>query len=144
MKCALCGYEFDETELDCHTQCPLADGCAIVCCPHCGYQVVDETKSDMVSLARKIQALFSRRRKEQETVDADDLLSLCDLAPGQTAEVAQIRAQDDGRLLRLSSLGLAPGCRIRLQQRYPAYVIWVGETQLSLDQDVAQDIILHF
>lgn len=143
MKCALCGYEFDETGLACHTRCPLADGCAIVCCPHCGYQVVDETKSDMVSLARKIQALFSRRRKEQETVGAGNLIPLCDLPPGRTAEVAQIQTQDDGRLLRLSALGLVPGSRIRLQQRYPAYVVWVGETQLSLDRDVAQDIILH-
>jgi len=143
MKCALCGYKYDATGLDCHTQCPLADGCAIVCCPNCGYQVVDETKSEIVSVVHKIQALFSRKRQEQGKANGDNLIRLCDLPPGRAAEVAQIQAQDDGRLLRLSALGLAPGSRIRLQQRYPAYVVWVGETQLSLDRDVAQDILLH-
>jgi len=76
IRCALCGYEFDEyperrreaclvrsgheTGMVCHSQCPLAERCAIICCPNCGYQVVDETKSGMVSLIRKIEKALSR------------------------------------------------------------------------------------
>jgi DtxR family Mn-dependent transcriptional regulator len=70
------------------------------------------------------------------------MISLCDLLPGQTAEVVKIDTVDSNRLLKLSALGLVPGSLIRLQQRLPAYVIWVGETQLSLDQDVARAIQL--
>jgi hypothetical protein len=60
MKCALCGYDFDEQEQLCHVSCPLADGCAIICCPNCGYQVVDESKSGAVNLARRAQEFFRR------------------------------------------------------------------------------------
>lgn len=70
------------------------------------------------------------------------MISLCELRPGQSAEVAKIDSEDSGRLLKLSALGLVPGSRVRLQQRSPAYVVWVGETQLSLDREVARDILL--
>lgn len=72
------------------------------------------------------------------------MISLCELPPGQSAEVAKIDSQDSGRLLKLSAFGLVPGSRVRLQQRSPAFVVWVGETQLSLDREVARDIILYF
>ena len=45
--------------------------------------------------------------------------------------------------MKLSALGLVPGNLIRLQQQIPVYVIWVGETQISLDREVAQDILLR-
>lgn len=66
MKCALCGYEFDEAGLACHSRCPLAKGCAIICCPNCDYQVVDEQKSGTVALARKIQTWLTRRQGDEE------------------------------------------------------------------------------
>jgi DtxR family Mn-dependent transcriptional regulator len=81
-------------------------------------------------------------REEDILNEKQNVVSLCDLRPGAVAEVVQIRGVDNGRLLKLSALGLVPGSLIRLQQRMPAYVIWVGETQLSLDRDVAQDILL--
>lgn len=55
MKCQLCGYEFDKESLACHVGCPLARGCSIICCPNCGYQVVDEERSGMVSAVRKLK-----------------------------------------------------------------------------------------
>jgi len=76
--------------------------------------------------------------KEQQSV-----MSLCDLRPGNVAEVVKIKGGDNGRLMKLSAFGLVPGSFIRLQQRIPAFVIWVGETQLSLDLEVAQDILLQ-
>ena len=71
------------------------------------------------------------------------MISLGELWPGQAGEVALITSQDSGRLLKLSALGLIPGVIIRLQQRSPAYVIWIGETQLSLDESIAQEIFLR-
>ena len=59
MKCALCGYEYDETDMDCHTGCPMGDGCSIICCPNCGFQVVDESKSKSVALVRRVQETIS-------------------------------------------------------------------------------------
>jgi hypothetical protein len=54
--CALCGRDFDETVLNCHGLCPLAGakGCGLVCCPYCGYQMVDERRSTAAGLVLRL------------------------------------------------------------------------------------------
>ena len=66
MKCQLCGFEFDERAMDCHGQCPLREGCAIICCPNCGYQVVDTERSRLAGLVRRLQNTLSEGRKERK------------------------------------------------------------------------------
>ena len=55
MNCSLCGYQFDKDALMCHARCPLAEGCHIICCPNCGYQVVDERQSSTIKLFQKLK-----------------------------------------------------------------------------------------
>ena len=69
--------------------------------------------------------------------------TLREFRAGDVGRVVKIQSEDDGRLIKLSALGIVPGSLIRCQQHLPAYVIWVGETQLSLDEAVAQDIWLQ-
>jgi len=67
MKCALCGHEFSADDVRCSPSCPLAGGCPVVCCPRCGYQTLDESRSVLVRLARKAGAVtrkISRGREE--------------------------------------------------------------------------------
>ena len=67
MKCALCGHEFTQEEALCNPACPMAGGCPVICCPQCGYQTTDESRSTLARLARKAGALARigpRRRKE--------------------------------------------------------------------------------
>ncbi len=54
--CTLCGRPFDETVLSCLGRCPLAgpNGCGLVCCPHCGYQMVDERRSAAARLVLRL------------------------------------------------------------------------------------------
>jgi hypothetical protein len=54
--CPLCGYEFNETALTCVAICPMAalQGCSLICCPNCGYQMVDERKSKLAQALRRI------------------------------------------------------------------------------------------
>lgn len=70
-------------------------------------------------------------------------ISLQSLNPGDIAQVTAIDTQNVARLHKLSALGLVPGSLIKLQQRQPAYVVRVGETQFSLDDDVAREIIVQ-
>lgn len=70
------------------------------------------------------------------------MISLIDLQPGESGRVARVNGEDSGRLMKLASLGVVPGSLLRLQQRKPVYVVWVGETLLSLERTVAQDIML--
>lgn len=65
------------------------------------------------------------------------------LKPGDIAQVTAINTQNADRLHKLSALGLVPGSLIKLQQRVPAYVVRVGETQLSLDDVVAGEILIQ-
>jgi hypothetical protein len=55
MRCALCGHEFEPNAQTC-AGCPLAavQGCNLVCCPNCGYQVVDERQSSLVQWLRRV------------------------------------------------------------------------------------------
>lgn len=41
---------------------------------------------------------------------------------------------------KLASLGILPGVRIRLLQRFPAYVLRVGRSELALDAELASGI----
>ena len=73
MHCPLCGFEFDEKSLACSARCPLAavQGCSLVCCPNCGYQMVDERKSGLAKLLRRTWQALSQpghARKDQETL----------------------------------------------------------------------------
>ena len=68
--------------------------------------------------------------------------SLATLKPGQSAEVTGIDTTDMRRLMKLVDLGLAPGARVRLQQRSPTYIIWVDETRLSLEEEIAREILI--
>lgn len=70
------------------------------------------------------------------------MVTLAELQPGQSAQVAEISSEDGGRLMKLAALGVVPGSLIRLQQRKPVFIVWVGETMLSLEQAVAEDIVL--
>lgn len=54
-----------------------------------------------------------------------------------------IRSSGERRLARLSTLGLVPGCHVRLHQRRPAYVVQVDETEVTLEAEIAQEIIVR-
>jgi hypothetical protein len=60
--CPLCSFEFDESAMMCVAACPLAavQGCNILCCPNCGYQMVDERKSRMARLLRRALEVVER------------------------------------------------------------------------------------
>jgi len=137
MHCPLCGYEFDENAMHCHTVCAMNSSCAMVCCPQCGYQMVDETKTATASWLRR---LLERKTQTQVSIPSG-LKRLCDLAPGQTGEVVTIATRQVSRLDRLSALGVVPGSMVTLKQRVPAFVLRVGETELTIDESIAQEIL---
>ena len=136
MKCLLCGFEFDEHGLSCHSSCALNKHCHIICCPNCGYQVVDESKSGLVSaLKRTLEHIPVKRFQRAPR-------PLSDLKAGESGTVISIESASSSRLERLSLLGVAPGVHIQLQQRRPSFVLRVGFTELSVEKDVAREILV--
>ncbi len=53
VSCALCGHRFvpDPSTMAC-ARCPMNRRCAVICCPHCGYEFV--TESRLVNLLRRV------------------------------------------------------------------------------------------
>lgn len=78
-----------------------------------------------------------------ETTVAPLILPLAELKVGEEARVAYIATRDHHRLDRLGALGVLPGTRLRLHQRRPAFIIFLGETQLALDREVAGEIFVR-
>jgi len=70
-------------------------------------------------------------------------LRLSELRPGQSGTVVSIESRSAARLNRLSLLGLVPGCRVALEQRRPAFVLRVGFTELSVEHEVADEIVIE-
>lgn len=68
------------------------------------------------------------------------VVSLSELEPGQEGRIAYIHSRSMRRLQRLISLGITPGARIRVIQRFPSHVFRVGQTQIAVDDEIAGEI----
>lgn len=137
-QCPLCGTGFDETALSCHSSCMFNERCAIICCPNCGYQVPDARRS---VLAESVRRWLNRRSGPVQPLD--QVCRLADLHPGQCGQVIRIDSEAHERVEKLQVLGLAPAAMLTLEQKRPEYVVRVGFTELSLERDIAAQIMVR-
>ena len=63
---------------------------------------------------------------------------LSELRAGQTGTVVYVETDEHQRLDRLMAFGLLPGREVRVHQVRPTLVLFIGETQLALDTDIAE------
>ncbi|MBX6366057.1 MAG: ferrous iron transport protein A, partial [Gemmatimonadetes bacterium] len=70
-------------------------------------------------------------------VVACGVVSLAALGVGDGGTISCLEDPGSPRTARLVALGLVPGVRLRLLQRYPAFVIRVGRAELALDGELA-------
>lgn len=142
MKCPLCSFEFDPVTLDCRAAgCPVAhiNGCTLICCPNCGYQMPDKQGSALVSLIERLQGHFAKRSAPEVRTRR---LCVRDLRPGQSAVVTDLAFNDPDRLDQLCAFGLAPGSTIQLEQIEPVVILRIGGTTLSVDFEIADGIVV--
>jgi len=71
---------------------------------------------------------------------AEPLSRLCE---GESARIVHVSSEDPYRLVRLSSLGVAPGALVQLQQRSPALVLRIGETTLAVEPRIGDEIFVR-
>ncbi|MFB3882204.1 MAG: metal-dependent transcriptional regulator [Armatimonadota bacterium] len=69
--------------------------------------------------------------------------SLADLVPGQVGTVAYIHGRRRELMQRMLAMGVVPGAPIRLAQTTPSYVFELGQAQLAVDRETAQDIYVR-
>jgi Fe2+ transport system protein FeoA len=137
--CPLCSFEFLPVGDACHTGCPLSGHCHMICCPNCGYQMVDAAQS---KLARWLRKLWPARKaapaQEQARVRQPLVLSQ---APMRTPLTIQaLDGLPPAVEARFGVLGLLPGAEVQLLQRRPAPIVRVGETDLAIGLELLDHV----
>ena len=142
--CPLCSFEFLPVGDACHTGCPLSGHCHMICCPNCGYQMVDAAQSRLAGFLRK---LWPQRGAQTSTSPARRVGALqgSPLVLSQAPMRTDLRVESlDGLAphlqARFSVLGLAPGATVQLLQRRPAPIVRVGETELAIGLELLDHV----
>lgn len=62
---------------------------------------------------------------------------------GQSMVIVRLGQKSSHERNRLMALGIMPGATVRLLQRFPAYMVSVGYTQVALDRETAELILVR-
>ena len=65
------------------------------------------------------------------------------LHPGERGVITSFINKDETLIKKLMAIGLIPGVSITLEQRFPSFVVKVGNTHLALDQEIARAIYVR-
>jgi Fe2+ transport system protein FeoA len=82
-----------------------------------------------------------RQRKREHLKDAqEETLPLTALRVGASGYVRELHLQDQMLAQKLIALGVVPGARLKILQRFPAYVIQIDFTQIAIDHHLAKAV----
>ncbi|MEO5339575.1 MAG: metal-dependent transcriptional regulator [Magnetococcus sp. MYC-9] len=68
------------------------------------------------------------------------VVPMTEMQKGSEATIAFLNTQDSRQLNKLLSMGLVPGKRIRLTQRYPAMVVQLDNNQIAFEESFGEVI----
>jgi DtxR family Mn-dependent transcriptional regulator len=68
------------------------------------------------------------------------VVPLTEMKAGQAGEIAYLAINDGLKMQKLMSMGVLPGNRLELVQRFPSYVFKVGNSQFAVDDVLAREI----
>lgn len=136
LTCPLCGHDFEAGAHAACQACPMHRGCNLVCCPACGYQMVDARRSLAGRLAGSVfHKRHRRHRRERQG------LTLLDVPPGWQAKVVGFKdGFPSARRAHLLAYGLIPNDWVRVVQHSPVTVIQIDQTELALENSLAAEI----
>jgi Fe2+ transport system protein FeoA len=135
--CPMCGFDFDRDDTLCSHGCPLGPMCRLIRCPSCDYEF-----SEIPRRYSWIARLLGRKPDEPSRLPPD-VRPVTTLEPGSRAEVLCIGGQQGPRPNALAVFGLVPETEITIVQLRPACVIRVGQTELALDREIAEEILVR-
>lgn len=65
------------------------------------------------------------------------------LAKDEEAVVVEIISEDDSVLRKLMAMGVLPGIKLKLLQRFPSFLFQVGYTKVAVDKEIAAMILVN-
>jgi len=68
---------------------------------------------------------------------------LSELALKSKGSVAYLHVKDSPQMQKLISIGILPGMPVSLIQRFPSYVLSVGQSQFAIDKGLAESIYVR-
>lgn len=77
-----------------------------------------------------------------DILDKENSIALINCDNGFSGEVSYIKTDDSTKLQKIMNLGLIPGSKIILIQKFPNYVFQLGNTQLAVDKELAAEIFV--
>ena len=80
--------------------------------------------------------------KGESSINNEYSVPLVSCHSGESGEVSYIKTEDARKLRKIMNLGLIPGSRICLIQKFPNYVFQLGNTQLAVDKELANEIFI--
>ncbi len=81
--------------------------------------------------------------KKSKTVIESIVMPLSQTKAQDTGRVSYILTHNHPQLHKLMSMGIIPGTNVYVHQTFPSFIIKIGETQLALEKDIAQDIYIR-
>lgn len=70
------------------------------------------------------------------------VVPLSQMEPKHEGRIAYIHTKGRGRLQKLMAMGVTPGMPIRVIQRFPSHVFQIGQTQIAVDEEIANEIFV--
>lgn len=159
--CPICGHRFDPGENEACGNCPLHQGCTIVCCPACGYSTIDPGRSKLVQIAKTLgrkNGFFPIHLKRLFAWLKDDLnlrlngrgdeksprqapWFLSEVSPGGLVQVVGFSENvSPNQRAHLQAYGLMPDHQVQVVQQSPVTIIQVAHTELALENELARDV----
>jgi len=137
VSCALCGHRFDPRATNICASCPLGKGCALVCCPDCGYSAPDPSRSAVVALAARVTAALAGRRRAAAAVPGT---TLAQAAPGSQATIETLERVPLRQREQLLAYGIAPGRVVDVLQIRPVTIVRVEHAELAFETTLSRAI----
>jgi Fe2+ transport system protein FeoA len=75
--------------------------------------------------------------------DFDRGRRLASLDVGARGTIVRVLRDDAARAERLKALGVTPGARVRVLQRFPGFVFECDQTELAVEPAVARSILVE-
>ena len=70
------------------------------------------------------------------------VVPLSQMKQDQEGRIAYIHSKGRGRLQKLMAMGVTPGMRIRVIQRFPSHVFQIEMAQIAVDEEIADEIFV--
>jgi DtxR family Mn-dependent transcriptional regulator len=70
------------------------------------------------------------------------VVPLSQMEPDQEGRIVYIHSKIRNRLQKLMAMGVTPGMRIQVIQKFPSHVFQIGRAQIAVDEEIADEIFV--